>query len=317
MSYNRGWAQVQDPELLNISTYGYNAGPSAFDIAAVQYLYGANTSYHTGNDVYVVPDANAPGTFWTCIWDAGGTDEIVYNGTRNVTIDLTAATIDNSPTGGGVLSYAEGIFGGFTIANGVVIEIARAGSGNDTLVGNASWNNLYGGLGNDLLFGLDGNDGVVAALGNDTARGGNGVDAVHGGQGDDLVYGDAGDDVLVHGNIGTDQVFGGPGNDIVLGGQGSDLVMGQDGDDLILGDLGADILLGGAGNDRFWSVAGRSPASVPDIIDDFDLNGDDLLILGGAATATNFVSTPVSRRRPWETLSALPMRQWTGSSSTS
>jgi Ca2+-binding RTX toxin-like protein len=291
MSYNRGWAQVQDPEILGITTYGYNAGPSAFDIAAVQFLYGANTSYHTGNDVYVLPDVNAAGTFWTCIWDAGGFDEIAYNGTRNVHIDLTAATLDNSPTGGGVLSYADGVFGGFTIANGVVIEVARAGSGNDTLTGNAADNNLYGGLGNDLLFGLDGNDGVVAALGNDTARGGNGRDAVHGGQGDDLVYGDAGDDVLVHGNIGTDTVFGGTGNDTVLGGQGSDILFGEGGNDLMLGDLGADILIGGAGNDTFWFHPGRSPASVPDIVDDFDLNGDDLLVLGGAATATNFLNT--------------------------
>ena len=116
MSYNDGWDQVQDPYGNGLTTYGYVAGPMAFDIAAIQYLYGANMSYHTGADTYTLPDVNAPGTYWTCIWDAGGIDQIVYGGTRNVTIDLRAATIDNSPTGGGIPSYADGIYGGFTIA---------------------------------------------------------------------------------------------------------------------------------------------------------------------------------------------------------
>ena len=33
--------------------YGYASTPMAFDIAAVQYLYGVNTTYRTGNDVYL------------------------------------------------------------------------------------------------------------------------------------------------------------------------------------------------------------------------------------------------------------------------
>ena len=35
-----------------------------------------------------------------------------------------------------------GIYGGFTIANGVTIENARSGSGNDTLIGNEAANRL-------------------------------------------------------------------------------------------------------------------------------------------------------------------------------
>jgi hypothetical protein len=31
---------------------GYQMGPGAFDIAALQKLYGANTSYHPGGDIY-------------------------------------------------------------------------------------------------------------------------------------------------------------------------------------------------------------------------------------------------------------------------
>ena len=81
MSYNPGWDQAQDPSDNGLITDGYVAGPMAFDIAAIQYLYGANMSYHTGADTYTLPDVNAPGTYWTSIWDAGGIDQIVYGGT--------------------------------------------------------------------------------------------------------------------------------------------------------------------------------------------------------------------------------------------
>ena len=60
------------------------------------------------------PISMLAGTYSNCIWDAGGTDEIVYNGVRDVTIDLRAATLDNTPTGGGAVPYADSIFGGFT-----------------------------------------------------------------------------------------------------------------------------------------------------------------------------------------------------------
>jgi serralysin len=64
----------------------------------------------------------------TCIWDAGGTDTIAYNGIHDVIINLNAATLQNAPGGGGFVSYATGPVGGFsihsafTIANTVVIE---------------------------------------------------------------------------------------------------------------------------------------------------------------------------------------------------
>jgi serralysin len=45
--------------------WGYQKGPGAFDIAAVQALYGPNTRYHTGNDTYTLPIANISGTGWT------------------------------------------------------------------------------------------------------------------------------------------------------------------------------------------------------------------------------------------------------------
>lgn len=181
--------------------HGFAATPMAYDIAAIQYLYGANTTYRTGNNVYVLPDSNDPRPFvrgnpneagvpesiiyqpdtayWESIWDAGGVDELRYDaidaagnmsaGTRNAILDLTAATLDATVTSRGVLSYAAFIGGGYTIANGVVIENATGGNGNDLITGNAAGN---------VLLGRGGDDTFNATLGADTIDGGDGNDAV-------------------------------------------------------------------------------------------------------------------------------------------
>ena len=144
MSYVHGLYSKSVTAGANTNNYGFIGGPMAFDIAAIQYLYGANMNTATGNNTYYLPGTNAAGTYWSCIWDAGGTDTIAYDGTGNAYIDLRAATLDNSPTGGGIPSYVTSPFirGGFTIANDVVIEYARGGSGHDTLVGNNANNGL-------------------------------------------------------------------------------------------------------------------------------------------------------------------------------
>jgi hypothetical protein len=181
--------------------HGFAATPMAYDIAAIQYLYGANMTYNTGNNVYLLPDSNDPHpfirgapnevgevetiiyqpdtAFWSCIWDAGGIDEIRYDviapdgtvriGERNAIIDLTAATLDYSETGYGVLSYAAFIGGGYTIANGVVIENATGGNGSDDITGNQVANVLAGRGGIDRLFGKAGNDTIDGGAGDDTA----------------------------------------------------------------------------------------------------------------------------------------------------
>jgi Ca2+-binding RTX toxin-like protein len=136
-------------------------------------------------------DVNAAGTFYYSIWDAGGNDTILYTGAKNTTIDLRAATLQYEVGGGGNVSYAHGIFGGFTIANGVVIENATSGDGNDTLTGNAANNVMTSGAGNDSIYLFDGGDDtVVAGAGNDTIYF-NGTmtaaDKVNGGEGSDRV----------------------------------------------------------------------------------------------------------------------------------
>ena len=78
--------------------------------------------------------------------------------------------------GGGWVSLAYGIHGGFTIANGVTIENARSGSGNDTLTGNDAANRLESGAGTDVLSGGLGNDVLIGGAGEDTLTGGAGAD---------------------------------------------------------------------------------------------------------------------------------------------
>jgi serralysin len=169
MSYNDGWETNPDgPQPFTLATigYGWSGSLSAFDIAQLQERYGVH-EYATGDDVYVIRDENAPGTFFETIWDTGGIDEIVYQGDADARIDLLAATLDYSPTGGGVVSFAQGIYGGYTIANGVVIENATGGSGDDVLIGNAFSNVLDGGAGDDVLMSRDGDDVLIGGLGND------------------------------------------------------------------------------------------------------------------------------------------------------
>lgn len=164
MSYNDGWQSQYPNHQLAVSTlgYGWQGTPMALDIAAIQAIYGANTTYASGSDSYVLPKVNAAGTYWSCIWDTNGTDLITNDGSSLAcTIDLRAASLDGKKDGikaGGYVSYATNIVGGYTIANGVVIENATGGSGNDTINGNDAANSLIGGAGNDSINGGAGND---------------------------------------------------------------------------------------------------------------------------------------------------------------
>ena len=167
MSYNDGWGS-QFPSHGSLG-YGWEATPMALDIAAIQAIYGANTTYAQGSNTYTLPSYNGAGTYWSCIWDTGGTDLITNAGSSiGCIINLTAAPL-TGPNAGGYVSYAAGIVGGFTIANGVVIENATGGSGNDTITGNSAANTLTGGSGNDSLTGGTGNDTISGGDGTDTA----------------------------------------------------------------------------------------------------------------------------------------------------
>ena len=129
---------------------GNAATPMPLDILAIQEIYGANTSYHTGDDTYQLNEVGVVRT----IWDAGGTDTLsassfsVNDGYHNATIDLRP----------GHYSQIGAETSRFGIAYNVTIENAIGGAGNDTLIGSDGANALTGGPGNDSLDGGNGFD---------------------------------------------------------------------------------------------------------------------------------------------------------------
>ena len=164
-----------------IENHGFLKSLGALDIAALQWLYGVNTDYATGSNVYRLPTENKEGTGWKAIWDAGGQDRI--DGSRaktSVTIDLRNATLDQSERAGGYISAVDGVYGGFTIAhdwNGktlensaglCIIEHATGGSADDRLIGNMASNRLRGRQGDDILYGgVGGSDVLIGGRGRD------------------------------------------------------------------------------------------------------------------------------------------------------
>lgn len=164
MSYNLGWKEAP----LTSWSHGSVLTPMALDIAALQQLYGVNTTFNTGDNNYRLPGANVAGTGWSCLWDAAGTDTISNEGSfLAATIDLRAAELVGA-NAGGYVSRVAGIVGGFTIANGVIVENATGGIGNDILIGNEHDNILDGGAGNDVITGSRGTDIIKGGVGSDT-----------------------------------------------------------------------------------------------------------------------------------------------------
>ncbi|HYI41184.1 MAG TPA: M10 family metallopeptidase C-terminal domain-containing protein [Allosphingosinicella sp.] len=283
MSYNDAWDFHPDgPSPFTVAGIdnGWSGTLSAFDIAVLQSRYGVH-AFATGNDVYQLKDVQAQGTYYSTIWDTGGTDEIRYSGARNTQIDLTAATLDYSATGGGVVSFVDDIKGGYTIANGVVIENATAGSGDDVLIGNSAANVLKGNDGDDFLMGKAGGDTLNGGGGFDTAsyrtsaagvtvgtsggasggdaagdtlisieglEGSEFADTLNSGNNGDTLSGLGGADKLNGGN-GDDTLEGGAGNDTLDGGNHDDTLDGGDGDDALSGGNNDDVLDGGNGVD--------------------------------------------------------------------
>ena len=143
------------------------------------------------------------------------------------------------------------------------IEIVLSGSGNDTLVGDASDNLLSGAGGTDSLSGGDGNDSLLGGTGNDVLDGGNGSDwalytgataAVTVNLSTGASSGAHGSDTFISiENIGgsdyNDSLTGSNGDNRIDGGAGNDILIAADGNDTVTGGLGNDSLRGGAGND--------------------------------------------------------------------
>lgn len=143
-------------------TGSYDSSLQQLDIEALQYLYGANTATRSDDTTYSWQPGGGDELRAT-IWDGGGTDTIDFsNQTTNCDINLQA----------GAFSYIRNAYDypddKVAIAQGVVIENAIGGSGNDNISGNDANNHLQGGAGDDTLYGGIGTDILQGGAGNDT-----------------------------------------------------------------------------------------------------------------------------------------------------
>jgi Ca2+-binding RTX toxin-like protein len=242
--------------------------PMVYDIMAIQYLYGENTSYNLGDTTYSFSTSSK---YLQTIWDAGGTDTIACSGTGPVNIDLNEGSGSRIGSAVYVLDqYGSQIYAvdNVWIAFGASIENATGGSGNDSLTGNELNNVLNGGFGNDSLVGDLGNDTLLGGFGSDTLQGNAGDDVYNVDSLLDRVIEIAGGGVdrvetsLASYTLGTEVenltytsagAFVGTGNALansIVGSVGSDTLGGGAGDDTLVGNIGSDRLNGGVGNDR-------------------------------------------------------------------
>ena len=269
----------------------YSDTPMVLDIQALQYIYGANTSYNSGDTTYTFTDTDK---YFETIWDAGGTDTIDYtSSTTGAVIDLSEG---NSSSLGQPVVFTNGL--GVTqytdsrtvwIAYDTEIENARGSQSNDTIVGNDLNNELYGHWGEDLLLALGGDDSLTFSLdvtatgavhGGSLGIAGTGetldlsgkwqsLDVYDGGTGNDTLWGtdssndviflddDSGSSLLV--SIETIRTLGG--DDVIdltssSFGYGNINVHGGEGNDIIWSNAGDDSLFGGAGDDTILGWAG-------------------------------------------------------------
>ena len=313
------------PMALDIAVLQAKYGAPAANIGATTYALSNFTLDLDGSDGL---EQNGGG--YVCIWDTSGADSLVCNSASGALLNLNAATLSTAALTGDLadvitdvaqtsrifaslsaqakdeitnpLHTAGGFFSsllagnarapaGFTIANGVTLEIARGGAGADLLVGNAANNSLFGNGGKDDLYGGSGDDSLDGGAGDDQVFGGLGADSlVDTGGGANYLRGDEGDDSIsggggfddANGNMGNDTVSGGAGDDYSVGGKDNDLLFGDGGQDIVWGNLGNDTCDGGDGNDQVRGGQGND--SVAGGAGDDFVSGDrgDDTITGGA-----------------------------------
>jgi serralysin len=303
--------------------------PMLHDVAAIQAIYGAETTTRAGNTVYGY-GSNADSAVYdfarnahpiVCIYDAGGID------TLNLSLSSYACTLDLNP---GAFSSTDMMTSNISIAYSAWIENANGGKAGDKLVGNKLANTLNGLGGNDSLSGNDGNDKIYGGDGNDVLAGGAGSDYLDGGAGSDRMSGGAGDDIYVVDNTadivtetvnaGTDTVrttlaaytlgadlenllnlgksaFTGKGNALantLTGGSGSDTLYGGAGNDTLCGGAGNDILYGEAGNDLLDGGAGNDRMGGGAGNDTYVIDCAGDVVSEGANAGTDLIRTLLS-----------------------
>lgn len=199
----------------------YPTTPMLYDIQAIQYLYGANMAYHTGDDVYRFTSSQAS----QCIWDAGGFNTFDFSGvTGYSSIDLHA----------GAFSSTRQSLGNVSIAYNVTIRGVMTGEGGSQVTLNDA---------------------------GDTVTGGNGADIVYVGGGDDNINGGGGVDTAVFSGVAANYKLLRSGESIIVIGQGRDVLTGVEtlrfnDKNIAATDIPAQTAGGTSGNDIFVAQTG-------------------------------------------------------------
>jgi serralysin len=322
MSYRSYYGQTIDANSTYMNgQWGYAQTYMMEDVAALQFMYGANFNFRSTDTVYSwspttgemsvngvgqgTPGGNA---IFTTIWDGGGTDTFDFsNYSAGATIDLRPGSYIN-------LSVQLPDLGAGTAPGNIattllyegdlrsLIENANGTNGDDTIHGNQVANHLVGGGGNDLIYGYDANDTLEGGAGYNQIFGGNGDDLINGGDdnetlsgddGADHIYGNAGID-LISGGAGNDYIDGGADNDSITGGDGNDTLLGSAGDDTLDGSAGDDTIQGGDGNDHLDGNAGADQMAGGPGDDHYSIDDPADVVIENFGEGTDTVATPFS-----------------------
>ena len=242
-------------------TWDYAQTPMMRDIAAVQYLYGANYETRSDNTLYswdastgekfingVGQGTGGGHTVYETIWDGNGQDTYdLSNFTSDLVIDLSPGGWTNFGNSQ-IADLGRGHEAPGNVANALLfegnaqslIENAIGGSGDDAITGNDAQNVLVGGLGDD----------TISCVGNNNILCGGSLE-------DELsLLGISSDATLQshsahqNGDDGDDLLIGAGGNDIFIAGSGADSIKGNGGTDtLVLDHMLADIEIGASDED--------------------------------------------------------------------
>ena len=180
----------------------------------------------------------------------------------NLKLDVVGGTVLNASgdvTVSGPITELHGLFaGGQALTAGSGAQTVYGNAGNDTIDGGTGADRLYGAGGDDIcrvdhasdqVFEVlgQGTDTVISAAGFYLSQNIENL-TLAAGVGDIFGVGNALGNALT-GNAGANLLIAGAGDDVVHGGAGNDTLFGQDGADRLLGDAGIDILVGDAGSD--------------------------------------------------------------------
>ncbi|MBQ7567786.1 hypothetical protein IJT17_03175 [bacterium] len=251
-----------DEEVCGEENIGYSSGEiTSLDDMKNQMAYelGINPS-----DVIVVSGSRNGDEISVTSGGDDGSVVVNVNGTETTyTAEEAKRLLIDGGAGDDNIVIDEDIATGMHIFGGKGDDNIYGGSGNDFIVDDYGYNNIYGRGGDDTIraagddflgFGINN---IFGGAGNDTIYGGDVVDYIYGGEGDDKIYGGGAGDYInggngndtIEGGSGADTLRGDGGNDYISGGSGKDTIYGGAGDDLIYGNEGKDTIDGGAGSD--------------------------------------------------------------------